>query len=74
MDSGGAECPEPSPTPDGRSGRPAALVVVAGPGVSGSLARLLAREGYVLALSWLSAASAASAGSAGASGASGASD
>jgi len=38
---------EPSPA---SSDQPAALVVGAGPGVSGSLARLLAREGYALAL------------------------
>ena len=32
------------------AGRPVAVVIAAGPGVSGSLARRFAREGYDLAL------------------------
>ncbi len=53
MDSGRHDDHDPPPdhAPDPAGGRArTALVVGAGPGVSGSLARLLAREGYVLAL------------------------
>ena len=45
MSSPAERAPRPAP-----HDQPAALVVGAGPGVSGSLARLLAREGYAVAL------------------------